>query len=230
MTPRIGRGTGVKRWYPEKILAAETGAVQAFLRDPDAGSSRLVRLERFFAGADKSKLRIAEFGIWQGGASACFAKFLGNAGELHLFDFADTVESVKAMLNAEGFRNVTAWGCSYKHLDSYNWPLRLILEQHPDMRFDYVYIDGAHTWAVDALTFLLCDLMLNVGGYVEFDDYNWKLRGSSLDPAKVPAIAEQYTDEQIDDAQVKAIVDLLVRRKPNYRQVRKNRIFQKTAI
>jgi hypothetical protein len=219
----------VERWYPASIRAAESDEVQSFLSDPKATSHIVARLERLFPGADKNKLRIAEFGIWKGGTSACFAKFLGNAGELHLFDFADNVATVKATLNAEGHGNVTAWGCSYRHLDSYNWPLRLILERQPDLRFDYVYIDGAHTWAIDALTFLLCDLMLNVGGYVEFDDYNWKLRGSSLDPAKVPAVAEQYTDEQIDDAQVKAIVDLLVRRKPNYRQVRKNRIFQKTA-
>jgi predicted O-methyltransferase YrrM len=219
----------LERWYPTKIIATESNAVQSLLRDPKATSERMQLLQRLFRNVDRSNLRIAEFGVWKGGATASFAKFLDNKGELHIFDFTDNLAEVKRMLNAEGFHNVTGWGNSYKYLDSYNWPLRLILEQQPNMHFDYVYIDGAHTWAVDALTFLLCDQMLNKGGYIEFDDYNWRLRGSSLDPAKVPSIEEQYTDEQIDDMQVKAIVDLLVRRKRNYREIRKNRIFQKTS-
>ena len=37
--------------------------------------------------------------------------------------------------------------------------------------FDYVFIDGAHTWMLDALAFLLVDRLLRVGGYVDFDDY-----------------------------------------------------------
>ena len=59
---------------------------------------------------------------------------------------------------------------------------------------------------------------------MDFDDYNWTLRGSSLDPTKVPQIAEQYTDEQIDSCQVQMIVDELVRRDGRYRQVFKDKI------
>jgi hypothetical protein len=76
---------------------------------------------------------------------------------------------------------------------------------------------------------LLCDLLLNVGGYIDFDDYGWRLRGSSLDPRRVPVTAELYTDAQIDDLQVKAIVDLLVRRGGTYKEIVKNRLFQKVA-
>ena len=134
----------------------------------------------------------------------------------------------KEKLDKAGFTNVTAWGSSYRHLNSYNWNLRTILEHHKDLRFDYIYLDGAHTWAVDALTFLLCDRLLNVGGF-HFDDYGWRLRGSSLDPVRVPVTAELYTDAQIDDLQVKAIVDLLVRGSGTYREVVTDRLFQKIA-
>lgn len=65
---------------------------------------------------------------------------------------------------------------------------------------------------VDALNFFLADRLLQVGGWMDFDDYSWRLRGASLDPDKVPAISAQHTDEQIDARQVKMIVGELVRR------------------
>jgi predicted O-methyltransferase YrrM len=216
----------MERWYPAKIAAGTQENTSQVLAHKVVGA-RGQLLEQVFAGVDKAALRIAEFGIWQGTSSAELANFLGGQGELHLFDFEDNVQQVKAQLNAAGHGNVFAWGCSYRHLDSYNWPLRRLMQDQPDLRFDYVYLDGAHTWAVDALTFFLCDALLNIGGCIEFDDYEWQLRGSSLDPARVPTIGQQYTEEQIDDHQVKAIVDLLVRRKGSYREIRKNRVFQK---
>ena len=157
------------------------------------------------------------------------ARFLNNQGQLHLFDYSDTVSDLKKKLQKAGFSNVIGWGNSYRYLNSYNWSLRYILEHHSDLRYDYIFLDGAHTWAIDALTFLLCDPLLNVGGYIDFDDYGWRLRGSSLDPSRVTDTAELYTDAQIDDFQVRAIVELLVRRRGNYREIIKNRLFQKVA-
>jgi hypothetical protein len=40
---------------------------------------------------------------------------------------------------------------------------------------DYVFLDGAHTFAIDALTFFLTDRLLKIGGHFDFDDYSWKL-------------------------------------------------------
>ena len=62
---------------------------------------------------------------------------------------------------------------------------------------------------------------------MDFDDYNWRLRGSSLDPKNIPEIAHQYSDEQIDSFQVKMIVETLVRPRSDYREVVENKIFQK---
>lgn len=216
------------RWYPKKIIATEAAEANALLLS-SATTPLIDFLEQSFHGHDRDKLRIAEFGTWQGGTSVQLAKFLRGKGELHLFDFQETVDEVKKMLQAAGHHNVHAWGSTYKHLDSYNWSLRRLLSDRPDLRFNYIYLDGAHTWAVDALTFLLCDLMLDDGGYIEFDDYDWRLRGSSLDPLKVQVISEQYTEEQIDDHQVKAIIDLLVKRNPSHTPVKENRLYQKVA-
>ena len=217
------------RWYPEKIYSGSIDQYIERISEAAFTSPFIQSLERMFAGVDRDVLRFAEFGVWKGGTTGQLAKFLGNKGELHIFDYEDTVLELKEKLAKANFNNVTAWGSSYRYLDSYNWNLRMILENQRDLRFDYIYLDGAHTWAIDALTFFLSDMLLNVGGYVEFDDYSWRLRGSSLDPARVPATAELYTDEQVNDFQVKAIVDLLVRRRGTYREIAKDRLFQKVA-
>ena len=95
--------------------------------------------------------------------------------------------------------------------------------------FDYCFLDGAHTFAIDALNFFLCDKLTRIGGFIDFDDYGWKIRGSSLDPIKVPAIKEQYTDEQIDSQQVALIIETLVKTDKRYKEIASNKIYQKLA-
>ena len=102
-----------------------------------------------------------------------------------------------------------------------------LLETNRSPIFDYCFLDGAHTFAVDALNFFLCDKLTKVGGYPDFDDYSWTLRDSSLDPKLVPAIGEQYTDEQIDSFQVAKIVNLLVEQDERYVTVFPKKIYQK---
>jgi predicted O-methyltransferase YrrM len=173
---------------------------------------------------------IAEFGIYEGHTSLEFAKHLNHQGELHLFDFEDRVSLVAGKLAEAGYRNVRTFGSSYKLLDSYNWSLAKILETSTGPIYDYIFIDGAHTWAIDGLTTLLADRLLKVGGYIDFDDYQWSLQKSPrLNPRKFPLTAKLYTGEQIEAEQVRMIVDLLVRRDPRYREVVPNAIFQKIA-
>src|SRR4029077_2715703 len=115
-------------------------------------------------------------------------------------------------------------------MDSYNWSLMRLLAEYRDPVFDYVFVDGAHTWAHDALAFCLVDRLLLPGGYLDFDDYRWTLRDSpSMNPDAFPEVEELYTDDQIDTAQVALIVDLLVKRDPRYEEVIPNKIFRKGA-
>ena len=171
---------------------------------------------------------IAEVGIWKGFTSREFARFLDGNGELHLYDFQDNVDLVKRKLHSEGFTNVKAFGCSYKYLDSYNWSLAQMLKQHGQPLYDYVFLDGAHTWAVDALATLLLDKLLKVGGYIDFDDHDWTLqRSPSLNPKSFSLTGKLYTEEQIEAQQVKMIVDLLIRADSRYVEVVPNKIFRK---
>jgi hypothetical protein len=127
-----------------------------------------------------------------------------------------------------GHRNVTAHPNTRKVFDSYNWSLMELLRDGDGPAFDYVFIDGAHTWALDALAFLLVDRLLAPGGYVDFDDYHWTLaRSPSMSPEAFPPTSKLYTEEQIAERQVALVVDLLVRPDGRYDEVVENKIFRK---
>jgi hypothetical protein len=205
----------MKNWYPETVAVGPEGT---------PGTYQFLKAkfhpEQHFA--------FAEFGIYRADTARNVCELFPNAS-IYLFDYSTAIE--KAKENLAHFNNrVFYYENSQKYNDSYNWPLMQLIEKSNDQpMFDYCFLDGAHTVAIDALTYFLCDRLLRVGGYMDFDDYPWRMRGSSLDPSKVPEIAEQYTDEQIDAFQVKMIVDLLVRPDPRYAEVVPNKIFRKTA-
>lgn len=170
----------------------------------------------------------AEIGIYRGETARHIADLLAGAGEIHLFDFEDRVAPVAAELHEAGHRNVVAHPNSRRLMDSYNWSLMQLLAEHGQPVFDYVFLDGAHTWALDALAFLLVDRLLKDGGYVDFDDYGWTIaRSPSMRPEAFPDVRRLYTDEQIERAQVALVVDLLVRSHPGYTEVVPNKIFRK---
>lgn len=172
----------------------------------------------------------AEVGVYEGETALRIAEGLAGTGEIHLFDFDDRVAAAAERLRDAGHRHVVSHSNSRRLLDSYNWSLMEVLAKHEQPVFDYVFIDGAHTWGLDALAFLLVDRLLRDGGYVDFDDYGWSLRHSpSMNPEAFPDVARLYTEEQIDRPQVALVVDLLVRRDPRYTEVVPNKIFRKVA-
>lgn len=201
-------------WYPDRLLVGPEGTFQTY----EFMKSVYGKYQHF---------SYAEFGIYKADTARHICEYFPNA-TLHLFDFVDVVSNAKDKLSI--FQNkIFYYGNTQKYNDSYNWSLlKLIEHQKNEPLFDYCFLDGAHTFAIDALNFYLCDILLRPGGYIDFDDYNWRIRGSSLDPSKIPEIKLQYTDEQIDSQQVKLIVDHLVKSDNRYQEIRIDKIFQKT--
>jgi hypothetical protein len=72
----------------------------------------------------------------------------------------------------------------------------------------------------------MCKSILKAGSYIDFDDYDWRILGSSLDPAKIPEIAEIYSAEQISDFQVARIVNQFVRSDLDFFEVVEKKIFR----
>ena len=174
--------------------------------------------------------RYAEIGVYRGDTTVRIAELMGGEGHLHLFDYEDRLASVIERLRAAGYSNVTAHGNSRRLMDSYNWSLMRALAGADGPLYDYVFIDGAHTWFHDALAFLLVDRLLAPGGYVDFDDYRWSLRRSpSMNPQAFPDVERLYTQEQIDSRQVGLVVDLLTRPDERYEELIENKVFRKRS-
>src|SRR5262249_49287090 len=173
---------------------------------------------------------IAEIGIYKGHTSEYLAKYLNGQGELHLFDFEERVHEVKNRLHAAGYNNVVGYGNTHKTMDSYNWSLMRVLQKHAEPIYDYVFLDGAHSWNLDALAFFLVDRLLKIGGYIDLDDYDWNLEYSpTMNPQVFPATERMYTPEQIHERHIELIINLLVKRDPRYTEIVTNKIYKKIA-
>lgn len=205
----------MKPWYPAVVNVSPDGTPGTY----SFMSKTFARTQHF---------SYAEFGFYRADTARRVCELFPNA-TLHLFDFYESIPAAKEKL-AKFPNRIFFYGNSQKFNDSYNWSLMHLLGNQLAMPvFDYCFLDGAHTVAIDALTFFLCDRLLKVGGFMDFDDYNWRIRGSSLDPSRIPAIADQYTDEQIDSNQVALIVDILVKPDRRYREVVPNKVYQKIS-
>ncbi len=203
----------VARAYPETDL------------NVDGANARTVE---FFASSGCR--RYAEIGVYKADTALAVADVLAGEGEIHLFDYEDRVAAAVARLRAAGHANVVAHPNSRRLLDSYNWSLMRVLQERGDRVFDYVFLDGAHTWVHDALAYALADRLLAPGGYLDFDDYAWSLRASpSMNPQAFPEVEQLYSDDQIDARQVALVVDLLVRPDAAYEEIVPNKIFRKTV-
>ena len=203
----------LKDWYPKSVRVGPEGTPGTY---------------EFMQSVFKpdEHFTYVELGVYKADTARHVCELFPNA-TLFLFDFEETLEEAKVKLGPYS-NKVHYFANSQKYNDSYNWQLLSLIKNHGTRTiFDYVFLDGAHTFAIDALSFYLCDRLLNKGGYLDFDDYGWRLRGSSLDPEHIPEIALQYTEEQIDAYQVKLIVDELVRPDERYVEAIKNKVFRK---
>ena len=108
--------------------------------------------------------------------------------------------------------------------------MRLLIA-NPLPIYDYIYLDGAHTWDVDGLAFVLLDRLLKPGGYLDLDDYGWTISGSpALNPSVCPDVLRWFTEEQIRTSHITLVVELLVKRDRRYQEVVRNKIFQKISL
>lgn len=182
-------------------------------------------IEMFSQIYDKeSQVCYAELGIYKAETAGYILNNYPNV-TVDLFDFNDTILEAKNKFHNFGDR-INYFENSYKFCDSYNYNLLKLIEDGTK-KYNYVFLDGAHTFAIDALSYFLIDLLLVPGGYIDFDDYNWTLEKSSLNPSLVKETGMCYTDEQIKRKQVKDIVDILVKRNKNYKEIVKNKLYQK---
>ena len=103
-----------------------------------------------------------------------------------------------------------------------------LIASNPLPIYDYIFLDGSHTWDIDGLAFLLLDRLLKPGGFMDFDDYGWTMADlPTLNPTVSPHILDWFTEEQIQTPHVALIVELLAKRDNRYKEIISNKIFRK---
>jgi len=167
---------------------------------------------------------VAEIGVGVGATTQAIAKVMNGRGELHIFDFQDSVDELKTDLNRLGYLNIFAHGNTRRYWDSYHWSLAKMLDATRHPIFDYAYLDGSHLLLHDLPAFVILDKLVKLGGFIEFDDYEWKFENSTW----MKNIRHQYiTDEHAAVPNVKMLVDIFVKDNPRYLMVTNNRLFQR---
>lgn len=97
---------------------------------------------------------------------------------------------------------------------SYTWRMMKMLQEDPTPRFDFCYLDGAHSWFVDGFAFFLVDRLLKPGGWILFDDMDWSY-ASSPTLRDTETVQKMPADER-EAHQMSLVFDLLVKTHPNY--------------
>lgn len=102
---------------------------------------------------------------------------------------------------------------------SYNWVLMHLIEgarqgRSTSPRFDFAFIDGAHTWETDGLAFFLVEKLLKPGSWMLFDDIHWTFGSSPslMDSEFVRALP----DEERNTPQVMRVFSLLTMQHPSF--------------
>jgi hypothetical protein len=103
---------------------------------------------------------------------------------------------------------------------SYTWELMRLIEGTPagQWRFDFAFIDGAHSWFVDGFAFFLVDRLLKPGSWILFDDLDCTYATSLT--LRDTELVKAIPDDERNTAQVGKVFDLLVRGHPQYDQFR----------
>ncbi|MAZ84415.1 MAG: hypothetical protein CME90_12535 [Hoeflea sp.] len=169
----------------------------------------------------KDRVTIAEVGVGIGATTVEFCRNLGDSDKIYLFDFTATLNELCGDLSALGYENVFPFGSTRHTYDSYVWQLLKLAKHHLNAGdpaiFDFIYLDGAHTFLHDSGAAAICKLLLKPGGYLLFDDYNWTFMSSpTLNPEKKPEVTGWYSSEQLSYPNVRMVCEVLMDSDKNY--------------
>jgi predicted O-methyltransferase YrrM len=98
------------------------------------------------------------------------------------------------------------------HPISYNWFLMDCIRE--GRKFDFCFLDGAHTWEVDGLAFYLVNECLVPGGMIIFDDLDWSFANSPSLHDKPYILGKPEFERNM--CQIRQVFELLVKRHASF--------------
>jgi predicted O-methyltransferase YrrM len=155
----------------------------------------------------KNLQNLCELGHYHGKSSAYLASILSErgSGKLTTYDLLATV--VKPGINdlLSEF-NLQQYVDIIISREGYIWDLAKRIQNNPENKFDFCYIDGGHTFESTGLGFVLVNILMKPGGYIVFDDVKWTINNS-------PVLFNFYknlSDEQKNANGVEMVCDLII--------------------
>jgi predicted O-methyltransferase YrrM len=159
---------------------------------------------------------ILELGFSQGVSTCFMAGALDKLGRgsittIDLEYTRNVTPNIEELLRSLG---LLKYVIVYYEQTSYIWRLMKLIEEDSAPRFDFCYIDGAHSWFVDGFAFFLVDRLLIPGGWIIFDDLEWTYASSPTlkDTEKVRTMPR---DER-ETPQIRKVYELLVKPHSSY--------------
>ena len=105
---------------------------------------------------------------------------------------------------------------------SYVWDLSQLANNEDDLIFDYILLDGAHCFQVDAAALWYLEYMMKSGTILELDDWGWTPSGSPT----CGYIRHLFTDDQWKSFPVNIIINML-EKSPNYETLVEHRFYKR---
>jgi predicted O-methyltransferase YrrM len=163
---------------------------------------------------------ILELGFAHGVSTCYIAAALDErgAGSVTTIDFETAKDNVPNIFTLLEQTNLSQYVSPVLTDTSYIWELMELIERqtedgicHP--KFDFCFIDGAHTWEVDGFAFFLVEKLLRPGGWLLFDDVYWTF---GEDAKRYADVVELIPVGQRLVSQVERVFSLLVCQHPNF--------------
>lgn len=171
-------------------------------------------------------ISVAEIGVGMGATAVEIVKVLSPNDSYYFFSYDEDVKELCEDLRQLKYCKcqLFPFGNSRKTYDSYVWNLAKILSDNYDeknnIRFDLVYLDGAHTLFHDGLACVLLKELVKPNGIIVFDDLKWTYFSSPVvNPSIYPKTAELFTDEQIREAQVSLVTKLFMEHDKGWQRI-----------
>jgi predicted O-methyltransferase YrrM len=166
---------------------------------------------------------VLELGFFHGTSSCYIAAALdeidGHLTTVDLVGSKDLEPNLDQLLKKTGLHDrVTV----VRERTTYNWFLKKKIEERTSDNFcaplyDFIFLDGSKDWTSTTATFFLLDKLLKEGGWVLFDDYNWKYKKNdgSIATHAVGYHADMGPDE-LEQSHISLAFHLLVMQHPDY--------------
>ncbi|WGF88214.1 class I SAM-dependent methyltransferase [Marinivivus vitaminiproducens] len=169
---------------------------------------------------------VMELGVFHGVSTCYIGAALQKLGRGRIISVdravaRDLKPGADALLKKAGLRDMVELHYEER---SYTWFLMKHLETQLEPHVDFCFLDGAHTWDIDGLSFFLVDRLMRPGGWIVLDDLDWRISDSEnlknpdflRDVVKDVDFMKRTPLQEQETAQVRKVWELLIQRHPQY--------------